>query len=266
MRDDQDTLRYPDGSGRSLAAFIGGSPAGSTIELAPGRYEGKLHIAKPVCLRGAGDLTRIFAGGEGRVIEVRLETGGEVVLESILLEGGGAASGAGIWLGGGRLRLHNVHIQRCEASGGGGGAIHVEDGELDASVLRVNDVRGDKGGAIWVQGAEIRLRDSQIMGSEARQGGALAVEGPSRVSLESVTVKKARATTPAGGQALYVSGAQGVRPRLDLRRVRLEDAPLGLPVFVDPDHPGDLSLSGCDVPRMIQSVVGVIDGGENRWR
>lgn len=267
MRDSEATLRYPDGSGQDLAAFIGASPAGSVVELAPGRYEGPLRIDKPVRVRGAGDLTRISCRSASRVVDVDLpDPSGEVMLESLLLEEGDADSGAGIRLVSGKLFLHNVHIQRCRARGGGG-AIHVQGGALEAHVLRVNDVQGDRGGAIWVQGeGKIRARDCEITGSEARQGGALAVQGAAQVALEAVTVKKARATTPGGGQALFVSGGPGLRPSLAMRRVRLEDAPLGIPLFVDPVHPGDVSLTGCDMPRMVASVVGVVDGGENHWR
>lgn len=258
--------RFPDDSSQSLEAFIAACAPGATVELAPGRFEGPIYIDKPLVIRGAGDLTRIVSEGNGRVIEVNLGPNAEVLLEHLLVEGGDAESGGGIWLGEGRLRLHNVHIQHCQASGGGG-AICVAGGELDASVLRVNDVSSDRGGALWVHGqGAVSLRDSQILGSEARKGGAFAIEGGARVRLESVTVSKSRATTPSGGQALYVLGDKARRPRLSMHRVRLEDAPFGVPLFVDPQHPGDVSLSACDVPRMLQSVVGVVDGGENHWR
>jgi hypothetical protein len=261
-------LRYPDGKARTLADFVAACPPGAVVELAPGRYPGPLILDKPVLIRGAGDLTRIFGRGSGRLLEVRIRDGGQASLESVLLDGGDPPSGAGIHLESGRLRLFNVHIQRCVATGGGGGgAIHVTGGELDASVLRVNDVSGDRGGAIWVEGsATVRVRDSQFTRAQARQGGALAVQGTARVSLEAVTVGKARATTPSGGQAVYISGAPGVRPTVFFRRVRLEDVPLGLPLVVDPKFPGDVSLTGCDMPRVVQGVVGVVDGGENHWR
>lgn len=263
----QPPLRYPDGKARSLAEFVASCPDGAVVELAPGRYPGPVVIDKPVLIRGAGDLTRIFGRGGGRLLEVRLPDGAQAGLESVLLEGGDAPSGAGILLESGHLRLFNVHIQRCQAAGGGGGAIHVQGGELDASVLRVNDVSGDRGGALRIEGrATARVRDSQISRSHARQGGALAVEGEAKVSLEAVTVGKSRATTPSGGQAIHVAGAPGARPTVSCRRVRLEDVPLGQPLFVDPKYPGDVSLTGCDLPRVVQGVVGVVDGGENHWR
>lgn len=259
-------LRFPDDSSRTLAEFIQACPAGSVIELAPGRYAGPLRVDKPLVVRGAGDLTRIFDNGTGRVAEVRLESGEQAGLESVLLEGGAAETGAGLSLQAGRLRLHNVHIQHCRASRGGG-AVHVAGGDLDASVLRIHDVSGARGGALWVEGeGTVRLRDSQIGRCEAEKGGAMAVEGPASVTLEAVTVQRSRATTAAGGQALYVRGTDAGRPHLSLRRVRLEDVPLGLPLVVDPSLPGDVTLLGCDVPRVLQGQPGVVDGGENRWR
>lgn len=267
MGEREATVRFPDGSGRSLGAFIEACAPGATVELSPGRFEGPLHLSRPIHLRGAGDLTRIVRKGPGRLVEVRLAAGARVELEHLLLEGGEAECGAGLWVDGGHLRLHNVQIQRCHAHGGGGGALCVAGGEVDASILRVHDVSGDRGGAVWVRGTgRLKLSDSQITSSEARQGGAIAVEGAAEVLLEAVTVAKARATTSSGGQALYVVGGEGVRPRLTMRRVRLEDVPLGLPLFVDPVHPGDISLTGCDVPRVVQGMVGVIDAGENHWR
>ncbi len=165
------------------------------------------------------------------------------------------------------VQRDNQLVQGCHAPGGGGGAICVASGTLDASILRVHDVSGDVGGAIWVRGGgSMRLSDSQITSSEALRGGALAVQDQAQVALEAVTVAKARATTPSGGQALYITGGTAPRARLTMRRVRLEDAPFGMPLFVDPNKPADVSLSGCDMPRVVQGVSGVIDAGDNHWR
>lgn len=267
MAEPEPTLRFPDGSSRSLEAFIDACAPGATVELAPGRFEGPIRITKPINLRGAGDLTRVFRSGPGRVLDVRLDANESAVVEHVLLEGGEAEAGAGVRLDGGQLRLHNVHIQGCHSPGGGGGAICVAGGTLDASILRVHDVSGDVGGAIWVRGSgSMKLSDSQITSSEALRGGALAVQDQGQVALEAVTVAKARATTPSGGQALYVTGGGAPRARLSMRRVRLEDAPFGMPLFVDPKQPADVSLSGCDMPRVVQGVSGVIDAGDNHWR
>jgi hypothetical protein len=167
----------------------------------------------------------------------------------------------------GRVRAHNLHIQRCQAARDGGGAISVCGGELDASRVRVHHVSGDRGGAVRAAGrATVILRDAQIRRSEARLGGAVAVEDQARVQLEALTIGRCRATTPSGGQAIYVAGSSGAFPVLKLRRVRFEDVPMGMPLVVDPSHPGEVSLSECDMPRVVLGAPGVIDGGGNHWR
>lgn len=259
-------IRVPDGTGRSLAQVLADSPPEAVIELAPGRYQGPVVLTRPVTLRGAGDLTRISAAGRASVVEIRLAGPGIVVLESLLIEDGFAESGAGIHLVSGRARLHNVQVQHCRATRGGG-AIHVGAGEMTATLIRAHDVSGAAGGAVRVSGeAVLNLRDSQIFEAEAARGGAVSVEDAARVVLEGLTIGRVRATTPSGGQAVFVRGSAGGAPTVLLRRVRLEDAPFGMPLVVDVEHPGRVSASECDMPRVVAGVPGLVDGGENVWR
>jgi hypothetical protein len=259
-------LRFPDGSGRTLAELLAHAEAGAVIDIAPGRHVGPIVLDRPVTLRGAGDLSRISVLGRSSVVRVALAAGARVVLESLLLEGGDAEFGGGLCLSSGRVLLHNVHIVRCRASQAGG-ALHVASGELEGNLLRIEGTVAERGGAIGVQGrGELRLRESQIVRAEARQGGALAVEEGGRAELESLTVRKARATGASGGQAIWVRGSSSHRPSVGLRRVRLEDAPLGMPVVVDGEHPGQVRLLECDVPRVVLGAPGVVDAGHNRWR
>jgi hypothetical protein len=94
----------------------------------------------------------------------------------------------------------------------------------------------------------------------------MAFLGPVKAHLEGITIGKSRATVAAGGQAIYVAGAGDGKPVLELVRVRLEDAPLGMPLVVDRDHPGAVSLYECDMPRVVLDAPGVVDGGANNWR
>ena len=260
-------IRFPDGSGRTLGAVVEACPPGAVVEIAPGRFSGPVRITRPITLTGAGDLSRLEAGETDGLVVVDAGPEDRVALESLTFEGGRSGSGAGLRVNRGRVFLHNVHIQGCRAERGGG-ALHVAGGEVDATLLRVNDVGAARGGAVWVAGDGLfRLRDGQIESAFAELGGAFAVEDGARVFLESVTVHKCRATAPSGGQAFFVSGTSGLPPpHLSLLRVRLSDVPFGLPVFVDPRHPGRVKVSACDVPRVVQGVVGVVDGGQNRWR
>lgn len=261
-----EVLRYPDGSGRSLSEVLEACEAGAVVEVAPGRYVEALVLTKPVTLRGAGDLTRLSLEGQTLAVRVATSSSDPVRIESILIEGGAGDRGGAISLVSGRLEIHNVHIRGCTGSSGGG-AIHLATGSLDATLLRIHEVTGDRGGAICAMGdARVVVRDSQISEAEARYGGALAFLGPVRARFEGVTIGRSRATVMAGGQAIYAAGAGDGRPEIELLRVRLEDAPLGMPVVVDREHGGTISLEECDMPRVVLDVKGVVDAGHNTWR
>lgn len=262
-----EAIRFPDERFTSLAALIDAAPAGAVIEIAPGKFTGPLMISRPITLRGAGDLSRISGEGRTAVINVNVPFEGRVVLESLLLDEGEGEDGGGIVIEAGRVRAYNVQIRRCRSEKGAGGAIAVVGGELDASLLRAHDVSADRGGAIVVSGrAFMRLSESEIRRSEARVGGAISIEEGARVSIEALTIGKARARTSSGGQAIYVKGTKSARPVLALRRVRLEDAPMGMPLVVDATYPGEVTIAASDMPRVVMSALGVIDGGGNRWR
>lgn len=262
----QSTVRFPDDSGRLLQEVVDACAPGAILELAPGRYVEPLSFARPLTLRGAGDLTRISVEKRGRAVTVALDGDDVVRLESVLIEGGDADEGGAIALKSGALELYNVHVRECGARAGGG-AIHLSTGRLDATLLRAHDVRGDRGGALCVMGdAHVTLRDSQIQSAEAKYGGAIALLGPVRAHLEGVTIGKTHATVSAGGQALYVAGAGDGKPTVDLVRVRVEGAPLGMPLVVDREHPGTVRMYECDMPRVVLEAPGVVDGGANNWR
>lgn len=267
MVEEVEAIRFPDERFGSLAALIDASPPGAVIELAPGKYSGTLMITRPVTIRGAGDLSRLSGEGRGPVIKIRVPFEGRVVLESMLLDEGEGDEGGGIVLEAGRVRAYNVQIRRCRSEKGAGGAIAVSGGELDASLVRAHDVSADRGGAIVVGGRGfMRLSESEIRRSEARIGGAIVVEEGARVSIEALTIGKARAKTSSGGQAIFVKGSKNARPVLALRRVRLEDAPMGMPLVVDATYPGEVTIAASDMPRVVMSANGVVDGGGNRWR
>jgi hypothetical protein len=259
-------LAYPDDSGRSLAAVVGAAPAGAVITLAPGRHLGPVVIERPVTLRGAGELTRIVNEGRGSVVVVSAAAGGLVVLDALRLEGGEADRGGGLLVEGGQVRLRNVHVHRCHAVREGG-AVLIAGGEVDAVLLRLEAVTAGRGGALAVMGSgHLVLRDSQVHRAEAAQGGALAVLDEGVALLEGVTLRRVRSTGPSGGQALWVARTARGRPRVQLRRVRMEEVTLGLPIVVDGGAGQAVELVECDAPRAAQGAPGVVDGGMNRWR
>jgi nitrous oxidase accessory protein NosD len=261
-----ETIRFPDDSGRSFRELIASCPPGSVIELAPGRYVGPIQVTRPMTIRGAGDLTRIVGEKKGSVISVRVPRDGRVVLESLFLEEGAGEAGGGIFVSDGSVRIHNVHIRHCRTEGPGG-ALCIAGGEVEVTRLRVLDTAGEKGGAVYVGGrSTLSLRDSQIKKAEARAGGALAIEGAARVTMESVTVSKGRATIASGGQMMWIAGTARGSPIIEMKRVRFEDAPMGHPIVVDKAYPGEIGISDCDLPRVVLGTHGVSDGGGNRWR
>lgn len=255
-------MRFPDETGRSLAEVVREAPSGALIELAPGRYRGPILVERGLTLKGAGDLSRI-SGGPGSLVRVASDE--QVVLESLLLEGGRSELGGGIEVSSGKVRLFNLHIRDCVAAEAGGG-IRVGGGAMEAERLRIHNVRAARGGALAVEGSAVRvsISDSEIGWSEAAFGGALAVAGAATVRLEALTVRRARAMTSSGGQVLWVTGRGGAV--VELTRVRFEDAPVGRPLVNDKDAPARLWVNGCDLPRWVQATPGLEVVGDTRWR
>lgn len=257
-------MRFSEETGCSLAAAVRGARSGTVIELAPGRYEGPLVVERGLTLRGAGDLSRI-AVRRGRGSVVRVSTPEPVVLESLLLEGGRSAYGAGIEVENGDVRLFNLQVRDCAADEAGG-ALHVSGGVVEAERMRLYDLRARRGGALAVERGALRvvLADAEIRQVEAEKGGALAISGCARVKLEGVTIARARASSQEGGQAVWISGQEGAV--LELRRVRFGDAPIGRPLVNDSGGPATVSVWGCDLPRFVQDTPGLVVLGETRWR
>ena len=259
-------VRYPDDSSDALNAFLDGLPAGSVVDVAPGIYEGPLSITRPVTLRGAGELTRISGGGIGRPVSIAVSMSGRVILESLRLEQGEAEDGGGMLVAAGDVQLRNIHIHRCAAHGRGG-ALAVVGGSVAAARLFAVDVSAQRGGGVWLgEQGQLTLRDSQLSRCDANFGGAIAVEDAATLDVDGLTIRRARARSGSGGQALYARGSTTGRPILRLNRVRLEDGSLGLPIVVDPAFPAEVRLQACDMPRTVRSIAGLVDGGANHWR
>ncbi len=260
------SIRFPDDSGRKLIDVLADAPSGAVIELAPGRFEGPLHITRPVTLKGAGDLSRIVGTDIASVVTIDVPEPELVFLESLSIEGGRALDGGGVSVRRGRVRLFNVLVQACEARRSGGG-LFVGGGEVQARLLRLNGLSSDRGGAVAVEAdGRLTLHDGQCHDTQAGVGGAVHASGDARVVLSSVTFGRTRALRPSGGQVAWVgdSGTEGVR--LELERVRFEAAPMGQPLVVDGESPGRVVLFECDVPSDVLTNPGVVDGGRNHWR
>jgi hypothetical protein len=238
---------------------VDAAPRGSVVELAPGRYDGPIVLRRPLTLKGAGELTRLIGGREAPVIDIASDEPGLIFVESVAIEEGAAASGAGVRLRRGRVRMYNVHAARCQAEKAGG-FLSVMGGELEASLLRVSSCAADRGGALHVEGAaQVSLRDSEIRNCQAELGGGISVRGHARLRMISVALGGTHARRPSGGQVIWAEGG-----RLDLDRVRFEDVPIGLPLKVEAS--ARVELRDCDLPSDVLRNPGIVDAGGNRWR
>lgn len=262
----QENVRFPDDTQGTLKTLLGTLPPGSVVDLAPGQYEGPLAIDRPVTLRGAGELTRIFGRAGDRPISVSVTDTGRVVLESLRLERGDCEDGGGLLVSAGDVHMRNIHIHQCTAVARGG-AMAVTGGRVAARQLNTFATSAERGGSVWVgANAQFKLRDGQMTQSEALYGGALAIEDSATVEIDRLTVSRSRARSAGGGQAVYVAGGHDLRPVVRLHHVRIENGALGLAVVISSDHPAEVRVEACDMPRSVRSVAGVVDGGANHWR
>lgn len=254
---------------RSLAELVAGAERDAVIELPPGRYAGSVELRRGVTLRGAGDLTRIVPGegaGAGSVLHVRTKE--RVRLESLLVEGGEAERGGGILVSQGTVWMFNVHLRDCAARDGGG-ALAVRGGTVEGRRLRFRDVHAPRGGAILVDGAaeRVELEDFEVVGGEADFGGAVFVGGRAEVKLRYATIARSRAEKR--GQMVYATGREGATLRLDKVRFESpawEELRAGAELFNDPEGFARVLVEGCDLPRGVRDVPGVVATGRTRWR
>ena len=137
-------------------------------------------------------------------------------------------------------------------------------------ISQVVQTTAERGGAVWVGDAgQLSLHDSQVGRCEAAFGGALAVEGAGLVEVAGLTVRRARARSSSGGQALHVRSVVQGTPQVRLERVWLDGSTFGAPIVIEasaPAAPSQVYLRASDVPRSVRTVAGVVDGGANRWR
>ena len=241
-------------------------PPGAVVDVPPGHYDGPLSITQPMTLRGAGELTRIDGQGLQRPIHIKVLADEPVVLDSLRFNHGHNEDGGGLLISAGNVRLRNIHFHHCIARGRGG-ALAVRGGTVTAVQIYAVDCAAERGGAVWVgERGRLVVRDSQIARSQANYGGAIAVEDGVSVEVEGMTLRRTRAHSSTGGQAMHARGTARGRPVVRLTRVLIDDRSLGLPIVVDPTFPAEFRVEASDMPRSVQSTAGVVDDGANRWR
>jgi hypothetical protein len=162
--------------------------------------QGELDITRPVVLAGpgAGSLT-IDARSASRVFGV-LAAEMDVTLSGLMITGGAAASGGGVYTAGGALTVRDSVLTGSAATGlpGSGGGIY-SLGTLTVVNSTISDNRGNRGegGGIYSAGLLV-VRHSTItdnVGGRASSGGGIFLQGRGEVSNSRV----AHNTAESGG-------------------------------------------------------------------
>ncbi len=148
---------------------------GATITL----QQGELPILDDLDIDGFGRDIKIDANGASRIF--RLDTSETVRLASLELTGGAVDDeGGAIATSGGLLDLRRVAILDSTASGDGGGALFVLDGQvvIRDSVISGNVADGSSGsgGGLLIDNGRVSVWNSEISGNTAvRAGGGIEI-------------------------------------------------------------------------------------------
>ncbi len=190
------------GPGDDLVEAVEDLPAGATLCLKPGRYDGGIHFMRSIVLRGLGSPSEVTidAGGDYRVLTVG-DQDLSVVVERVTLLGGATKMGGAFKLANtSHATLRDCVIAGNEATGRGGGAVYAAMGTLDLQRCRLVENTGGEGTAILTSGAaKVTLEDSLVVGP---------VDSPSALvhADEGSTVTVRRSTLVAGTAAPALSG------------------------------------------------------------
>ena len=187
------------GPGTSACRTIGGALRramdGETINIASGTYTENLVITRALTLQGAGPASTIVnGGGLGRVIY--LNASAVTVTGLTLFDGNVPGHGAGVYVSGTAV-LSDVVVTGGHATNGGG--VYLEQGDLwlTHSVVQSNTATED-GGGVYVKEGTLTLSGGSVAGNHAAMsgGGLYLVAGSALVS----------GTTVASNTAVYGGG------------------------------------------------------------
>ena len=155
--------RPPVADASPLQRRVDAAPAGSTIEVAAGRYVGDLIIDRPLRLVAAGD-ARLIGSGHGSVLRIRAD---DVTVEGFDIDGVGggdlARDASGIHVAGRRATIRRCHIVRS--------LFGVYLREADGTVVDHVVVDGMPGRDPGEQGSGIHLWNTtgfQLLGNTVR--------------------------------------------------------------------------------------------------
>lgn len=138
---------------RPLQPLIDATPAGGTLRLAPGTYQGPARVARPMVLDGGGRTATIVGDGNGTVLAVAADG---VTLRGLRVARSGDSHDR---IDAGLLLQGRGHVVEDNAFDDVLFGIHLQG--ADASVVRRNRVRGKAALAPGLRGDALRLWNSR---------------------------------------------------------------------------------------------------------
>jgi CSLREA domain-containing protein len=188
-----------------------------------------------------------------------LLSNGALTLNSVVLTGNSAGSGAGLLQNGGSLsiRFSTITTNTAEATGFGGGVNIARGTAVIANSTLDHNQAGTGGGLAVASGAQARLNNSTVANNTANGtsvtsgGGGLFAAGA--LQLNSVTVAKNDATDPttSGGGILQLGGS------VSLRNTLIADNTNAGPA--SPDCSGTLSTQGYNLLEDNRGCNGIVN-------
>jgi predicted outer membrane repeat protein len=259
-------IHYSPAAHGPLAAAVAAAPAGATIVLPAGEFEGPIFPRRDLEIQGAGPAATFITGRRAAPLVI-VEHG---PLE-LRLAGLGLREGEALY--GGALRVAaraKVTVEDClflaNRARRGGGAIYMTDGELHLRKSLLEKNAAILGGAIFCDGiASALLEDVTIEGNAADTGGGIYALEEAIVRLRSSFVRANEARE--GGAALAARGSRSRAPALELARGGLAGKSPAVLLEAAPGAAARPTLEArdADLPAELRSLDGFRDAGGNRF-
>ena len=104
----------------------------------------------------------LFGSSDGYTV-LRVNTGGRLVVDNIIVTSGNSMKGGGIYVGGGNVAISNSEVSSNSASDGG--AIYMTGGSLTISNSIVSGNKGEYCGGIHITGGVVIISNTEISGN-----------------------------------------------------------------------------------------------------
>lgn len=152
-------------------------------------------------IKPEGGKSVIQADGNGRI----MYAGGTVVLEDLVLKGGGNTNlGGGIYVGHAKvLTMKNCTITDCIATSSGGGLYVPSGSTANLTDCTINGNTASNGAGIHVAGGSVTITDCTFSGNEAQNGGGIYIDNTDAVvTISDSTISE---NTAQNGGGIYLN-------------------------------------------------------------